>query len=265
MIFFVAMCDRIAQILLLEGDEDPVDVRRSKAVGILANPARALALLQKHAGTAPFETDCASPFPVDPDKLRPRAVLYVRVSEEALHTGRGVAQCENTGVGPITVGQVREFLGHCHVTVRPVLDLRDQVPVDAYEVPGRMREALRLARPSSVFPWSHTSSVRPDVDHTVAYVGMREGGPPGQTRVGNLGPLTRFAHRVKTHGRGWRLRQPRPGLYLWRTPHGYWFRVDNHCTHPLGKDPDLSQYEYPAPDSYASSCERAFAALIAAA
>ena len=46
-VFFVAMCDRVAQILLLEGDTDPVGARRSKALGILANPARALALLTR--------------------------------------------------------------------------------------------------------------------------------------------------------------------------------------------------------------------------
>src|SRR3954453_2502409 len=44
-IYFVAMCDRIAQILALEGDPDSADVRRSKALAILANPARALAML----------------------------------------------------------------------------------------------------------------------------------------------------------------------------------------------------------------------------
>jgi hypothetical protein len=52
-IFFVAMCDRIAQILRLEGDTDPVPVRRSKAVGILADPARALAMLQRYVEHAP--------------------------------------------------------------------------------------------------------------------------------------------------------------------------------------------------------------------
>ena len=48
-VFFVAMCDRVAQILALEGDTDPVGARRSKALGILANPARALALLTRYA------------------------------------------------------------------------------------------------------------------------------------------------------------------------------------------------------------------------
>lgn len=275
-IFFVAMCDRIAQILLLDGDTDPVDVRRSKAVGILAHPARALALLAGHAtGARPVEpgprlvepVETGTGAGIDPDRMRPRAVLYVRISEQALRTGAGVAQCENAGVGAVTVGQVRDFLGHCHVTVRPVLDLRDQVPVDAYEVPDAMRETLRLARPSSVFPFSHTSSHRPDWDHTAPYVPVAAGGPAGQTRMENLGPMIRFGHRVKTHGRGWVHRQPRPGVYLWRTPHGYWFRVDNQGTHALGRDPDLSGYdapERPATTLPRTPYERALAELVAA-
>jgi hypothetical protein len=206
---------------------------------------------------------------VDPDRLRPRAVLYVRISEDALRTGTGVAHCE--GVGPITVGQVREFLGHHRVSVRPVLDLRDQVPVDAYEVPEAMREAVRLARPASVFPWSHTESRRVDLDHTISFLPVEEGGPPGQTRIENLGPMVRFAHRIKTHGRGWRHHQPVPGVYLWRTPHGYWVRVDHTGSHLLGTHPPPELTQQPvgqtaAPDvEPASPLERHFADLIAAA
>src|SRR5690606_35828294 len=54
-----------AQLLLLQGDSDSADVRRSKAVGILANPLRALALLEwgarqataASAGSDPDEDD----------------------------------------------------------------------------------------------------------------------------------------------------------------------------------------------------------------
>ena len=41
-IWFKATIDRIADILTQQGDTDPVEVRRSKAIGILAQPAHAL-------------------------------------------------------------------------------------------------------------------------------------------------------------------------------------------------------------------------------
>ena len=317
-IFLVAMCDRIAQILLLKGDTSPVGMRRARALGILANPAQALALLQEFAEVDAIadtqdpsgaddqnrsdqndvDDPCPDPEPlsegdlhpaqndaddppvcptclgrptpdprpmkVDPDKLRPRAVLYVRISEEALRAGAGVAHVEN-GVGPITFEQMCELLGHCAVTVRPVLNLHDQIPVDAYEVPAAMRESLQLSRPSSVFPYSHTRSQTPDFDHTVPFVPAARGGPPGQTCIENLGPMVRFGHRVKTHGRGWRHRQPLPGVYLWQTPHGYWFQVDQDGTHALGRNPDLAVARAPDKNPAAPSLERVFAEHIAVA
>jgi len=57
--------------------------------------------------------------------------------------------------------------------------------------------------------------------------------------MGNLGPLTRSSHRLKTHGR-WRLKQPEPGVYLWRSPHGWLYLVDHTGTHSLGKSATAS-------------------------
>jgi hypothetical protein len=47
-IWFKATIDRIADILAQQGDDNPVEVRRSKAIGILAQPAHALQLLYHH-------------------------------------------------------------------------------------------------------------------------------------------------------------------------------------------------------------------------
>ena len=47
-IWFKATIDRIADILARQGDTDSVEVRRSKAIGILAQPAHALDLLCRH-------------------------------------------------------------------------------------------------------------------------------------------------------------------------------------------------------------------------
>lgn len=44
--------------------------------------------------------------------------------------------------------------------------------------------------------------------------------------------MTGYHHRVKTHA-GWTLKQPFPGIYLWRSPHGSIFLVDNTGTRQL--------------------------------
>lgn len=239
-IYFVAVCDRIAQILELEGDQDPVGARRSKALGLLATPARALALLAKYSDGEDGAADAAAPVTTaKPKSLLPRATLYVHMSleswEAALRgTNHGVARLE--GVGPITIPQVRDVLGHCHVELKPVIDLASDRPVDGYEVPARMREQIHLRTPAEAFPFSGNLSRRKDLDHTTPYLPPSRGGQSRQTRIANLGPLGRTAHRLKTHAPGWRHRQPVPGVFLWRTPHGYWFLVDSTGTHQLGRD-----------------------------
>ena len=184
-------------------------MRRSKAVGILAQPALALALLQRHAAVdpdepLPEEPDCPTcggsldpaPFPVDPDKLRPQATLYVRISEEALRAGTGVAVCGGTGgagsVGVVTVQQVarpaRALPGHRPPGPRPARPAARSTPTRSRPL---MREALKLSPAVERVPLLGTDA-EPDLDHTIPYVPPDDGGPPGQTRIENLGPLTRF-------------------------------------------------------------------------
>jgi hypothetical protein len=173
------------------------------------------------------------------------------------------------------VPQVREWLsanwGSDHVTVRPVLDPAGIGPVDGYEASTRQREALLLASPFEVFPYGTLASRHADIDHTKAY--SRSGAPPGaapgddpppgQTRLDNLGPLGRGHHRAKTIG-GFTLHQPLPGLYLWRTPTGHWFQVDNQGTHPLGRGTPAI-LEQQRKRAVASPMEAVFAKLLLAA
>ncbi len=73
-IWFKATIDRIADILARQGDADPVEVRRSKAIGILAQPAQALQLLCQHQNDdwdgAAEPTDPAEEPADDHDELR---------------------------------------------------------------------------------------------------------------------------------------------------------------------------------------------------
>jgi hypothetical protein len=228
-IWFDAAVDRVADGLGALGDASSKDVRRGRAVGVLANPQAALDLYAKAAGEA------GEPSADEPGARRgrsvdgrPNATLYVHVSGDAL-TGDGhVARVE--GVGPIVAEQVREWLGGCDVTVKPVLDLAGLVPVDAYEVPDRVAEVVALRDVSCVFPWCTRPARRLradqhpcDHDHQVPY---HQGGPTCSCQIA---PLCRRHHRLKTHG-GWSYYLLEPGSYVWTSPHRYHYLRDHTGT-----------------------------------
>jgi hypothetical protein len=95
-----------------------------------------------------------------------------------------------------------------------------------------MRDAVLLRSPVDVFPWATGTSRRRDLDHTIAYAPLDQGGAPGQTRTDNLAPMSRRSHRIKTHGR-WKAWQVEDGVFVWQAPHGHAYLVDRHGTHPV--------------------------------
>lgn len=244
---------------------------RAKALGVLAHPAYALALVQEAAQPALTDSDMSSsvaeefsledePFigttlgeaesegtpgrsmPVvrqgyDPHrcrghvcgtittpltKLRPRAEVVIHVHTDALGGVSGAARVEKAG--HITAAVLGEVLRGLEVTVQPVIDLPELEPVDSYVPPPRMRRALLLTMNTEMFPFSNTSSRNLDLDHTIAY---RLSGGRRQTRVGNLAPLGRRAHRAKTAG-VWKVQQPLPGVLDWRSPLGFRYQVSRY-------------------------------------
>jgi len=309
---FLAAVNRVADLLGLEGDADTVEVRRSKAVGILGQPDRALALLARHqqdpdvpsapveprspggwrrTGGGPLEPDDDEPSDDEPSESEPapddlveatpswspkprdedapvfepepvreadeagrrsldlskpatgrvsvasvRVQLYVHLTEAALNDEDPDAVCRVEGVGPVTVRTVRDWLRRpdARVTVRPVVVPGRAVPVDGYEIPHSVREAVLLRHPASAFPWSWcTDRHSLQLDHVRRYLALVRGGPPRQTDPDNLAPLLGTEHQPKTNGR-WQERTPAPGVYLWRSPHGWVELVTNQGTFPLG-------------------------------
>ncbi len=247
-----AALDTVAGALGVLGDDDTADARRAKALGVLADPQAALDVVghaeqtrqaaaadaaAAAAGPADGEADSRSGQPSGqlctrrPFTLGP-AIVYLHISRESLTDRAGVARIED--IGPVLLEQVRDWLQHRHVTIRPVLDIAGLPAVDCYEIPDRMADAVRLRTPADCFPYSPNTSRHGDLDHTTPYVPMPEGGPPGQTSVANLARMTRRTHRIKTHS-GWTVTQPRSGVWIWRTPHGHHHLVDSTGTTPLGK------------------------------
>jgi hypothetical protein len=217
---FDAAIDQVASELAALGDTDPRTVRRAKAVGVLAHPQQALDLLGGDAdATGPSRAGS-----------RRSATLFLHMSAEAWQSGEGVVRAE--GIGPITVGQAQRWLRHRDVIIKPVIDPACIAPVDAYEIPDKMRDGVRLISPADTFPYASSTSRKLDLDHTIPYRPPDDGGPPGQTRVGNLAPLTRRHHRIKTHA-NWQVKQPFPGVLIWRSPHGRMYLVDRTGTRRL--------------------------------
>jgi len=231
-----AAVQRAADALRSLGDTRGADQRRAAALGVLADPQDALDLDRQHAqlaagtgpATGPVETDAPAAFRRSRRlDTGPQATLYVHLSEEAIRSDAGVARVE--AIGPVTAGLVRDWRTGARVTVVPVIDLANMAPVDGYEIPTRLAEAVRLRSPLDAFPYATCSSRRMDLDHTQPYLHPDQGGPPGQTRTANLAPLTRRHHRIKTHP-GWAVAQPFDGVLVWRSPHSRHYLVDHTGT-----------------------------------
>ena len=248
--WFDATIDQLADILGTREDLRPdtprdlnKDELRALAIGWLARPAEALQLILEHTQTAPAPEEDAEPSravalperalevlrSTDLTRLRPTAQVFVHLHEDVLTgTVPGVARVED--LGPHLLEHVITLLGHAHVTLAPVIDLRTQRTVDGYEHPATMKTRARLRSPADGFPGSVTMTGTcrtADLDHPIPF---DPGGPPGQTDDTNAQPLTRLHHRAKTHlpYQVWIIDTT---TKLWRTPHGLWRIVDHAGTH----------------------------------
>lgn len=157
--FLDAALDQLAGILVDQGSTEPAPVRRATALGILATPARALAMIQ-HSVAQPALTDTGTPaerrpaeeesnglrapihcpghscgtVTVEPGRLLPKSTLVIHLSDRTLLEGQGVGRCER--LGPVTLQQIRALLDGSRVTVRPVFDPDGVVPVDSTRSPN---------------------------------------------------------------------------------------------------------------------------------
>lgn len=193
------------------GDDRPLEVRRSIAVGEIARQDLALDL---------------------DDAPGRKVVLNVHLTADPANP---VARWAD-GDCPLSPDQVRAWLqvAGTSVVVRPVVDLAAHVPVTSYEIPDRLRTRVLLRDPTCRFPHCTTRAGRCDLDHALPHA---EG---GATCPCNLVPLCRRHHRAKTFS-AWRYVVLGPGSYLWRSPRRLLFLVDHRGTHPLDVDrPDLT-------------------------
>jgi hypothetical protein len=204
------------------GCEEPLEVRRSMAVGEMARHQLTLDL-------PGAETDGGG-----------RGVtIYAHLSPGQAH-----ADVDNPGAGTVLVSQLLEWCTKPGVFVKivPVIDLNTDHTTPAYvPTPTQVRQ-VRLRDQTCVFPYCTKPAERCDLDHRVPYDKAHpdQGGP---TASSNLSPLCRRHHRAKTFST-WSYDSPAPGVYQWTSPTGARFTVTRGRPHgrqpvttPLDPDP----------------------------
>ncbi|KAB2809313.1 hypothetical protein F9L07_19935 [Pimelobacter simplex] len=222
---------RRATLLGRLGNEASLDVRRSQALGDLARNDLTLDLGPEGAPAR-------------------RAVLNVHITDTTLlGTRTGANPVGRWDQQPVSTEQIREWLSQpgtgttTSITVRPVIDLAEHVPVTAYEIPDRHRRQVELRDHTCRFPYCTRAATRCDLDHATPH------GRGGPTCPCNLVPLCRRHHRAKTHST-WRYQVTTIGTYVWRSPSGFHFEVSHRGTHPQehsdsDDDPEPGVYRQP--------------------
>ena len=256
----LATVNRLADVLAADGDTTSADERRAKALGLLAQPARVLQLLDRPPGRrgpprptpAPAErrarTTRRSRRVAGLDLTAPRTCVRLRRT-----CCRGWC-CTSTSPTPRSAagyGLVRPEHG-APMTPRPAPGVpgRDRLPrprptrprpgrtapVDAYEIPPRLREACSLPAPGRGVPVRQQPCSRTlDLDHTRPYVPTE----PGRATRPDRAAQPRAALPVRTtgpttHGRWQPNDNPPPTPTCSAHPTATIFTVTNHGTLALG-------------------------------
>lgn len=172
-------------------------------------------------------------------------VIHMRADDPALDPESGTTGAATIEQwGTLLSEDLPMFLTGSKVIVRPVVDSR-MLPAEHQHDPSeRLRFAVQQRDQVDVFPYGTRPARSCDLDHTNPY---REDGTPGQTKAGNLGPLSRRPHRAKTFG-GFRLTQPSPGMFHWVTPHGWEFLVGPFGTQKIAGPPRSRPPAEPPPE-----------------
>lgn len=161
--------------------------------------------------------------PTGPSARHPAPRTEVRVTV-ALSTLLGLddAPADLDGYGPITAEAARA-LARDGTWRRIVTDPLSGAVLDVgrtrYRPPADLDEHVRVRDRSCARPGCAAAADSCDLDHTEEYHRAH-----GTTSDGNLAPLCRRDHVVKTDG-GFRLVQVEPGVVEWTTPTGHRYRV----------------------------------------
>lgn len=231
---FEAMASKIARIL---GEQqrtegvfpESLEVRKARAVGILADPQLALELLM--GGSL---ENCRTIHGIQ---------LVVHMSpdqaDEMASSFDPVVSVDGALRGRLAE-QVAEWCNRpeSSFSVLPVVDLNQHAESMSSSVSEALARRAKLRAPTCVFPFCDRPSRSCDVDHRIP---TGEGlGQHGASCDCNLVPLCRHHHRLKTFA-GWFYTPIEESVWLWTDPHGRSYLRDRHSTRDVTAAGDKQQ------------------------
>ncbi|MGN6251981.1 MAG: hypothetical protein ACTHNS_09245 [Marmoricola sp.] len=216
---FDALVAAQAARLAEQGDTSSLDIRRAKALGVIADALMTgeldLATIDHAEGRGPAKRRSSLPATL---------FVHVRIEDLLAHLSGEDRIGRIEKLGPATLDLLAQWLGDTDLRIRPVLDMGRTDAVDAHDPPAWMRELVIQRDRHCAFPGCDRDARTSDLDHVDPYVPMDEGGPPGQTSPANLAPLCRRHHRCKTFT-AWRYQRLPDGDYQWTSPDGSTYRT----------------------------------------
>lgn len=228
---------RIAEALahMPDHEHESLEVRRSIALGIMADPARAQAILEGDLDAKPTRrrdlvadlnlTDAHFPM-TDPVIIDADLKAWL-TQTIAIWTGRPDIT--------FTIRPVR----HCGGIAGGCVDCPAHIDCDNHNdhaledyTPSPVdKKIVELANRRCVHPYCNRPARRSDCDHIVPWDPDDPDRGPTCPQC-NLAPLCRHHHRLKTLA-GWRYWKLDPTTYLWTDPYGLMYLVTRDGTRPL--------------------------------
>lgn len=203
---------------LPEHQHDSLDVRRSIALGVLADPARAQALLQGDLDAKPTRVRelVAALHLTEPHLLGLDPVMTD--ADQRAHLDQVIRSWVGRHDIALTVRPIR----HCGGSAGSCVDCPAEIDCDNHSrhaaedyTPSALdRKILELNARRCAYPHCNRAARHCDSDHITPF----DAGGPTCPKC-NLAPLCRHHHRLKTLA-GWRYWKLDPTTYLWRDPHG---------------------------------------------
>ncbi len=183
------------------GCEESLGARRSMAVGEMARTQLTLDLDTGDTGGR-------------------GVVIYAHIDADSPHVS-----IDNIGGGDVLIEQLKDWCqtAGTTVTIKPVIDLNQEISTQAYVPTAKLVEQVRLRDQSCVFPQCTRRAEHCDLDHRVPF-DKNNPADGGKTSTSNLSLLCRKHHRAKTFST-WTYDSPQPGVYDWTSPSGHRFRV----------------------------------------